>query len=159
MNQAIKDYRSGPGDAKRGKIEQGPALPFVSETTYDSNKNEKGKYIELICRYNPTKQYTKKNNCNVYMKIFDHSTPEDILLWYSKILDIFLKKSCYDAESKFNITEILLAGQAEKNFLRFETEICEAEVTTEGATIATKHWIIESIFKEILERLRDFQNI
>ena len=35
---------------------------------------------------------------------FYHSIPEDILLWYSKIQDIFLKKPCDYAETKFNFT-------------------------------------------------------
>ena len=49
MNQTIKDSCSGSGDAERGKIEQRPAVPFVSEATYDSTEKDKGKYIEITC--------------------------------------------------------------------------------------------------------------
>ena len=35
MNPAIKDTCIGPDDAERGKIEQGRAVPFMSEATYD----------------------------------------------------------------------------------------------------------------------------
>ena len=156
MNQAIKDSCSGPGDAERGKIEQRPAVPFVSEATYDSTERDKGKYIEITCRHSPADKDTKKNNYNVHVRIFDHGTPEDMLLWYTKIQDVFLKKPCDDAESKFDITELLLSGQALRNFLQFKTEICDSEVTTEGTAVATKRGVTEDTFKEVLEKFRDY---
>ena len=45
MNQAIKDSCSGPGDAERGKIEQRPAVPFVSEAMKNSTKRDKRNYL------------------------------------------------------------------------------------------------------------------
>ena len=156
MNQAIKDSCSGPGDAERGKIEQRPAVPFVSEATYDSTEKDKGKYIEITCRHTPAEKDTKKNNYNVHVRIFDHGTPEDMLLWYIKIQDVFLKKPCDDAESRFDITELLLSGQAKRNFLQFKTEICDTEVITEDTTRATKRGITDDTFKEVLEKFRDY---
>ena len=156
MNQAIKDSCSGPGDAERGKIEQRPAVPFVSEATYDSTEKDKGKYIEITCRHTPAEKDTKKNNYNVHVRIFDHGTPEDMLLWYTKIQDVFLKKPCDDAESRFDITELLLSGQAKRNFLQFKTEICDTEVITEDTTLATKRGITDDTFKEVLEKFRDY---
>ena len=46
-----------------------------------------------------------------------------MLLWYSKIQDIFLKKPCYDFETKINITKLLLTDQAKKNCLQLNKEI------------------------------------
>ena len=74
MNQAIKDSCSGPGDAERGKIEQRPAVPFVSEATYDSTEKDKRKYIEITCRHSRADKDTKKKNYNVHVRIFDRAT-------------------------------------------------------------------------------------
>ena len=60
-------------------------MPFVSEAAYDSTAKDKGKYIGITCRYTPAEKDTKKNNYNAHVRIFNHSTPEDMLLWYTKI--------------------------------------------------------------------------
>ena len=156
MNQATKDSCSGPGDAERGNIEQRPVVPFVSEATYDSTEKDKGKYIEITCRHSSVDKDTKKNNYNVHIRIFVHGTPEDMLLWHTKIQDVFLKKPCDDVESKFDITEPLLSRQAERNFLQFKTEIYVTEVITVDTTLATKRGITDETFKEVLEKFRDY---
>ena len=70
--------------------------------------------MDITCIHSPSGADSKKNNDQIHVRIFDHSTPEDILLWYSKIQDIFVKKLCDDAETKFNINKLLLTGQAKK---------------------------------------------
>ena len=52
---------------------------------------------------------TKKNSYHVHVRPFDHGTPEDILLWYAKVWDVFLKKPQKDIASKFGVTELLLS--------------------------------------------------
>ena len=156
MNQAIKDSYSCPGDAKREKIEQRHTVTFVSETTYDSTEKGKGKYIEIICWHTPTEMDIKKNNYDVNVRIFYHITPEDMLMWSTKIQDIFLKKPCDDAESRFDITELLLSGQAKRNFLQFKTEIYDTKVITEDTTLATKQGITENTFKDVLEKSKEY---
>ena len=54
----------------------------------------------------PVEKNTKKKNYNVNVRIFDHSTPEDMLLWYTKIQDVFVRNTCGDVESRFDITEL-----------------------------------------------------
>ena len=66
------------------------------------------------------------------------------------------KKPCDDAESKFDITELLLSGQAKRNFLQFKTEICDQEVIAESTAIATKRGVTEDTFKEVLKKFRDY---
>ena len=100
MNAAIASVCSKAGDAEKGNIEIRPAVPFVSEATYDKDKQ---KFVDITCRYSPSGADSKKNNYQIHVRIFNHSTPEDMLLWYSKIQDIFVKKPCDDAETKFNI--------------------------------------------------------
>ena len=121
-----------------------------------STEKDKRKYIEITCRHSPGDKDTKKKNFNVHVRIFDHGTPEDMLLWYTKIHDVFLKKPCDDAESKFDFTELLLSGQAKRNFLQFKNEICEKEVITEGTAIGTKRGVTKDTFKEVLEKFRDY---
>ena len=55
-------------------------MSFAAEAMYNSTENDKGKYIENTYGYTSTKQNTKKNNYNAHIRIFDHSTPEDMLL-------------------------------------------------------------------------------
>ena len=79
-----------------------------------------------------------------------------MLLWYTKIQDVFPKKPCDDAESRFDITELLLSRQAKRNFLQFKTEICDTVVITEDNTLAIKREITDDTFKQVLEKFRDY---
>ena len=72
------------------------------------------------------------------------------------IQGVFLKKPCDDEESRFDIIELLLSGQAKRNFIQFKTEICDTEVITEDTTLATKRGITDDTFKEVLEKFRDY---
>ena len=46
---------------------------------------DKSKFIEVTCRYTPENADSKKNNYQAHVKTFDHGTPEDVLLWYTKL--------------------------------------------------------------------------
>ena len=153
MNAAIASVCSKAGDAEKGNIEIRPAVPFVSEATYDSTEKEKQKFVDITCRHSPSGADSKKNNYQIHVRIFDHGTPEDMLLWYSKIQDIFAKKPCEDAETKFNITELLLTGQAKRNFLQFKKEIMSKDPET---GLEFDRGVTEETFKETLEKFRDF---
>ena len=153
MNAAIASVCSKPGDAEKGNIEIRPAVPFVSEATYDSTEKDKQKFIDITCRHSPSGADSKKNNYQIHVRIFDHGTPEDMLLWYSKIQDIFVKKPCDDAETKFNITELLLTGQAKRNFLQFKKEIMSKDPET---GLEFDRGVTDETFKETLEKFRDF---
>ena len=90
----------------------------MSEATYDSTEKERQKFVDITFKHSPCgADNNKKNNYQIHVRIFDHGTPEDMLLWYSKIQDIFVKKPCEDAETKFNITNVLFTGQAKRKFL------------------------------------------
>ena len=77
--------------------------------------NDKQKFVDITCRHSPSGADSKKNNYQIHVRIFDHITAEDMVLWYFKIQDIFVQKSYDDAENKFNITELLM-GQAKRFF-------------------------------------------
>ena len=157
MNQAIQEACSKPGDAEKGSIEIRPAVPFVSEATYDSTEKDKGKFVEITCRHTPTGSDSKKNNYQVHVRKFDHGTPEDMLLWYSKMQEIFSKKPCDDPETKFNVTELLLSGQAKRNFLQFKKEECfDKEVLDPNTGLKAPQGVIEETFLASLNRLRDY---
>ena len=79
--------------------------------------------MDAICRYYPSGVDSKKNNCQIHVMIFEHGTPEDMLLWYSKIQDTMLKTSYINAGTKFNIAELLPTGQAKRNVLQFKKNI------------------------------------
>ena len=90
------------------------------------------------------------------MRIFDRVTLEDVLLWYTLLQDVSLKQSCDNTVSKFDITVLLLMGQAKRNFFQFKTEVWVAEIATKGLIIATKCGAIEKAAKEVLEKFRDY---
>ena len=93
---------------------------------------------DITCRHAPTKQHAEKKNYNAHVRIFVHDTPEGMLLCCTKIQDIYFKKPCDDAESKFDITKLLLEGQAKSKFLQFRTEHKYAGVTIKACTTRLK---------------------
>ena len=119
---------------------------------YDSTEKDKQKLVNITWRHSPSWADRKKNNYQIHVRIFDHSTPEDMLLWYSKIQDIFVKKPCDDAETKFNITELLRTGQAKK-FLQFKKEIMTKDPET-GLEI--DRGVTDETFQETLKKLEIF---
>ena len=90
MNAAIASVCSKAGDAEKGNIEIRPAVSFVSEATYDSTEKEKQKFVDITCRHSPSGADSKKNNYQIHVRIFDHGTPEDMLLWYIQRSKTFL---------------------------------------------------------------------
>ena len=79
-----------------------------------------------------------------------------MFLWNTKIQDVFLKKPCDNAESRYDFTELLLSRQAKRDFFQFKTEICDSEVITEGTVIAIKFGTTEDTFKEVIEKFRNY---
>ena len=52
MNQGIKDSWEKIQDTERGKVR--PTISIISDTSYYGHCNDKSKFIEMICRCNPT---------------------------------------------------------------------------------------------------------
>ena len=71
-----------------GRIEVRPAISFVSDTSYHYSSKDKSKFIDMMCRYNPTNNDIKVNNYQVNMRKFDYGTPEDVIPWYIKVQEI-----------------------------------------------------------------------
>ena len=66
--------------------------------------------MDITWRQPPSEDDSKKKNYQIHVRIFNHNTPQDMLFWYSKIQDIFVKKPCDDAEIKYNISELQFTG-------------------------------------------------
>ena len=58
MNFAISEACKQASDAEKGKIEIRPAIPFVPESTVESDRIDKNKdeFISVTCRYRPSVQ-------------------------------------------------------------------------------------------------------
>ena len=80
-------------EAEKGRVEIRPSIPFVSDASYSDlyKDKDKSKFIEVTCRYTPENADSKKNNYQAHVKTFDHGTPEDVLLWYTKLQEIIKK--------------------------------------------------------------------
>ena len=77
MNQAIKDLCEKSQDAEKGIIEVRPAISFVSDASYHDSSKNKSKFIEMMCRYNPTNRDAKADNNQVDVRKFDQRTSDD----------------------------------------------------------------------------------
>ena len=93
MNIAISEACKQASDAEKGKIEIRPAIPFVSESTVESDRTDKNKdeFISVTCRYRPSAGDSKKNNYVIQAKRFETGTTEDVLRWYITLQEIFEK--------------------------------------------------------------------
>ena len=67
INIAISEACSQASDAKKGKIEFRPAIPFVPESAVESDQTDKNKddFISVTCRYRPSAGDSKKNNYTI----------------------------------------------------------------------------------------------
>ena len=110
MNQAIRDSCKKPEEAEKGRVEIRPSIPFVSDVSYSDLDKDKdnSKFIEVTYRYMPENADSKKNNYQAPVETFDHGTPEDVVLWYTKLHEIIKKKPCESPEAMFTLTELLL---------------------------------------------------
>ena len=70
-----------------------------------------------------------------HVKTFDHGTPEDVLLWYTKLQEIIKKKPCESPEAMFTLTELLLVGQGQSTFKECRREVCENPVSSTDPTV------------------------
>ena len=77
-----------------------PSIPFVSDASYSNLDKDNSKFIEITCRYVPENANSKNNNYQAHIKIFDHGTPEDVLLWYTKLQETIKKKPCESPEAR-----------------------------------------------------------
>ena len=85
MNQAIRDSYKKPEEVEKGRAEIRLSIPFVSDVSYSNLDKDKSKFIGVTCRNMPESSNSKKNKYQAHMKIFDLGTPEDVLLWYTKL--------------------------------------------------------------------------
>ena len=158
MNIAISEACKQASDAEKGKIEIRPAIPFVPESTVESDRTDKNKdeFISVTCRYRPSAGDSKKNNYVIQAKRFETGTTEDVLRWYITLQEIFEKKPCEDAEAKFGMVELLLGGQGKKDFMRFKKTVTEGLVASDSTTsIATPRGITEDSFKLTLDKFKN----
>ena len=93
-NIAILELCKQASDAEKGMIEIRPAIPFVPESTVESERTGKNKdeFILVTCGYRPSAGDSKKNNCIIQAKRFETGTTEDVLCWYITLQEIFEKK-------------------------------------------------------------------
>ena len=91
-------------------------MPKFLEASYGSDEKDKQKFMDITCRHFPSGANSTKKNYQIHVRVFDHSTPEDMPFWCSKIQNIFPKKPWDDVETYFNVTELLLTGQAKRSF-------------------------------------------
>ena len=158
MNITITEACTQASDAEKGKIEIRPAIPFVPETTVETDRTDKNKdeFISVTCRYRPSAKDSKINNYTIQAKRFETGTTEDILRWYIALQEIFEKKPCEDAESKFGVVELLLGGQGRKDFMRIKKTVTEGLVASDSTTsVATPRGITEESFKMTLENFKN----
>ena len=89
MNIAIFEVCIQASDAKRGKIEIKPAIPFVSESTVEPEHTAKIKdeFISATCKYIPSAEDSKKHNYVIQAKDIKTGTTEDALHCYISIED------------------------------------------------------------------------
>ena len=67
----------------------------------------------------------RQKNYQIHVKKIDHGTPEDVLIWYSKVREVIKQKTCEDAQAKFTMTELLLEGQGLRTFLQLKAAVTE----------------------------------
>ena len=72
---------SQTSNAEKGKIEIRSAIPFVRESTVESERTEKNKdaFISVTCRYRPSAGNSQKNIYVIQAKHFETETIEDAL--------------------------------------------------------------------------------
>ena len=112
--------------AEKGTVTQRPPIPFIP----DPMRLEKEKRHEVSLRVSLSSEEYKDSK-NTYKKqayILSNATPEDVLYWRAELNLIIKAKPCKTPNSKFDIVEILLEGDAFmhwKEFARQETEARE----------------------------------
>ena len=151
MNQAIRESCKKPEEAEKGRVEIRPSIPFVSDATYGDLDKDRSKFIEVTCRYTPDNADSKKNNYQAHVKTFDHGTPEDVLLWYTKLQEIIAKKPCESPEAKFTLTELLLVGQGQSTFKECKREVCINPISSTDPTV---RGVTEESYKMTMEKFK-----
>ena len=71
-------------EVAKGHLEIRPSIPFLLDISYNDLDNDKSKFIKFLCRYTPGIVDYKKIKYQAHVKIFDHGSPEIVLLWYNK---------------------------------------------------------------------------
>ena len=116
--------------AERGGSFERPPIPFIP----DKSRVDEAQEHEVTLRVSPDGNGAEKNNViKKKVPVFSDGTPEDILFWQDELRQVLKRKPCTSAESKFDMTEVLLAGDALvhwKEFIRMETESPSRTVDT-----------------------------
>ena len=97
MDIAISKVCSHASDAEKGKIDIRPDIPFVPESTLESDRTGKnnGEFILVTRRYRPSTRDFKKNNYVMQAKCFVIGTIEDVLCWYITLQDVCEENPCH----------------------------------------------------------------
>lgn len=92
-------------DCNRGKPDERPPIPFVPQPS----KLQIDSRHEFQLRINPTES---KGTFKKYFYVLSTGTSEYVLNWALDVKIVLKNKPCDTAESRFDLTEVLLAGDA-----------------------------------------------
>lgn len=106
-------------------------IPFVPpERNEDLGKDE---YLELTLRVNRANMSTGASNVvKKKLRIMKHGPIEELFLWKQDVLDAIRRKPCLSAQSKFEMAEMLLAGDPLASWKEYKRGECEAVQVEEG---------------------------
>eukprot|EP00957_Ditylum_brightwellii_P093036 7084027-Ditylum_brightwellii.AAC.1 len=106
-------------DAECGKVHERPAILFVpeEESTADLDK------VEIILKVLPNGTGDAKQNVtnNTIVK-FKLGSPEELINWRIWLNHVIRNKLCKDAESCFDMVEMLLGGDALQHWREFKSQ-------------------------------------
>jgi hypothetical protein len=105
--QLRKDFTQK--QAERGGSFDTPPIPFIPE---ESSLNDMETH-ELTLLIDPKGVGSAKNNTyKLKAKVFQCGSTEDLLVWLDELQTIFRNKPCTQADSKFDIVQLLTSGDA-----------------------------------------------
>ena len=83
MKIKISEACREANDAETFRVEDKPAIPFMSEATIDLESTEKNKnknnFIAVMCRYGPSAGDSKNKNCVIQAKCLETGSIEYVL--------------------------------------------------------------------------------
>eukprot|EP00568_Trieres_chinensis_P012725 CAMPEP_0183291700 /NCGR_PEP_ID=MMETSP0160_2-20130417/1018_1 /TAXON_ID=2839 ORGANISM="Odontella Sinensis, Strain Grunow 1884" /NCGR_SAMPLE_ID=MMETSP0160_2 /ASSEMBLY_ACC=CAM_ASM_000250 /LENGTH=403 /DNA_ID=CAMNT_0025452537 /DNA_START=256 /DNA_END=1467 /DNA_ORIENTATION=- len=106
---------------KRGGFER-PPIPFVPNASLLSDQRRH----EVTLKVSPSGENGDKNNViKKFVYVFGEGSPEDFLLWADDLRMVIERKPCKSAAAKFDLTELLLTGEALLHWKETVARICD----------------------------------
>eukprot|EP00957_Ditylum_brightwellii_P203392 15334409-Ditylum_brightwellii.AAC.1 len=106
-------------DAEHGKVHKRPAIPFVleEESTADLDK------VKITLKVSPNATGdTKENVTKNTITRFKLGNLEELINWRIRLNHVIQNKPCKDAESCFDMVEMLLGGEALQHWRQFKSQ-------------------------------------